>query len=295
MREPRAYYKPTNMDTLLHVYNHCIDMPPGGPSLFGPAEKQLLITILQKYLKKYNLGLLSYNIMGNHFHLIMYCPKEKLTPEEAALAYNSFHSHKAPISADSSYAINLAKNSNNISEFMREVQIAFSKEFNRTRPYERRGAVWFGRFKCQLIDTDQYLFICLYYVELNGVRSGIDKNPEDSLFSSYGHWSSTGKHPNEAFLIKFLEIINSGLSLKGFKQKLELNMKRLRVLDEIKACTVLEQRDLLESKLSGVSDEIRKQYELVQNSMSSSSKLIGDKDYKNRHNSAWKESNKGSP
>ncbi len=294
MRTPRDYYKPKGKATLLHIYNHCVDMPPG-MKLFEEPEKYLFIKILKKYSKKYNLGLVSYHIMNNHFHLLMYCPKEKLTPEEAAVGYNDFHSDKPPISADDPRAINLARNSNNISEFMREIQCAFSKEFNKTRPYLRRGTLWLGRYKSQLIDTDQYFLTCLYYVELNGVRSGFDKNPEDSLFSSYGHWCSTGEHPNEAFMIKFLEIINSKLSLEEFKKKMQLNMQRLKALDELKFCQDPARRDILKSKLSGVSDEIRKQYELVQNNMTSSSKIIGDTNFAKRYNSDWQASNKASP
>ncbi len=36
-----------------------------------------------------------------------------------------------------------------------------------------------GRLKSSLVNTDKYLFCCYRYIELNSVRAGIVKRPED--------------------------------------------------------------------------------------------------------------------
>ena len=36
-----------------------------------------------------------------------------------------------------------------------------------------------GRYKATLIDSEQYLFYCMRYIELNPVRAGMVKHPAD--------------------------------------------------------------------------------------------------------------------
>ena len=46
--------------------------------------------------------------------------------------------------------------------------------------------MWEGRFKSSPISNDHFLLACSRYIEMNPVRSGIVKAPEDYYFSSYG-------------------------------------------------------------------------------------------------------------
>ena len=56
----------------------------------------------------------------------------------------------------------------------------------RINHFERRvGTLWAGRFKCSAIETDRYLLACLRYVDLNPVRAGLVRTPQEYEWSSY--------------------------------------------------------------------------------------------------------------
>lgn len=60
------------------------------------------------------------------------------------------------------------------------------------RQYERSGTLWEGRYKATLIDSEQYLFTCMRYIELNPVRArNMVKHPRNYQWSSY-HANVTG-------------------------------------------------------------------------------------------------------
>jgi len=45
------------------------------------------------------------------------------------------------------------------------------------------------RFKSPTIDEDRHLLMVMAYVDLNGVRAGRDRHPEESEWSSYRYYS----------------------------------------------------------------------------------------------------------
>jgi len=53
------------------------------------------------------------------------------------------------------------------------------------RRHHRTGTLWEGRYRSALIDSDQYLFACMRYIELNPVRAGMTSHPRDYPWSSY--------------------------------------------------------------------------------------------------------------
>ena len=80
----------------------------------------------------YNVSLLAYICMPNHFHLLL------TTPE------------------------------GNLSEFMRHVNISYTSHFNRR--HHRVGHLYQGRYKAFLIDADNYLLEVSRYIHLNPTR-----------------------------------------------------------------------------------------------------------------------------
>lgn len=73
---------------------------------------------------------------------------------------------------------------------MQSVGRRYAHYFNRT--YHRSGALWEGRYKSALVDTERYLLSCYRYIELNPVRAGVVRRPEDYPYSSY-HANALGK------------------------------------------------------------------------------------------------------
>ena len=64
-----------------------------------------------------------------------------------------------------------------VSEYMRNLQAAFARWYNQT--FGRRGRFWADRFKSTLLEDEKQVRDCLLYVELNSVRAGIAKRPEE--------------------------------------------------------------------------------------------------------------------
>lgn len=53
------------------------------------------------------------------------------------------------------------------------------------RSYRRTGTLWEGRFKSCLAQDEQYALMCYRYIELNPVRAGMAKSPQEYPWSSY--------------------------------------------------------------------------------------------------------------
>ena len=51
--------------------------------------------------------------------------------------------------------------------------------------YRRTGTLWEGRYKCCLVDSDDYLLSCYRYIELNPVRAAMVETPGHHVWSSY--------------------------------------------------------------------------------------------------------------
>ncbi|NQZ59078.1 MAG: hypothetical protein HRT88_16620, partial [Lentisphaeraceae bacterium] len=153
---PREKYKPHGEDVCLHIYNHCTEGVLKDYPLGEDEEKRKMVSLLHYYLQKYNIKCLAYSIMSNHlhlcvvikclaysimsnhFHLCVVIKKDPLTCAQMAAAYKKFTRGKFDLAADDDHIKRLQKNSNNISEFMREFQRGFTIWYNRTREFKRR-------------------------------------------------------------------------------------------------------------------------------------------------------------
>ena len=70
---------------------------------------------------------------------------------------------------------------------MRDLQGPFASWFN--RHFDRRGHLWGQRYKCVKLEDWRSLRECLFYIELNPVRAGLCKRPENWKESSaYLRW-----------------------------------------------------------------------------------------------------------
>ncbi|GAB6094614.1 hypothetical protein JCM14469_08660 [Desulfatiferula olefinivorans] len=75
-------------------------------------------------------------------------------------------------------------------EFVREVKQTFSRYYNKIKG--RKGTLWGERFKSLIVEKGETLINCLAYIDLNAVRAGIVKRPEDYRWCSMGYHSQTG-------------------------------------------------------------------------------------------------------
>ncbi len=59
---------------------------------------------------------------------------------------------------------------------MHDLAGTFALQYNRRK--ERTGAYWEGRYHCTMVDSGPYLWACLQYIDLNMVRAGVVKHPD---------------------------------------------------------------------------------------------------------------------
>ena len=76
-----------------------------------------------------------------------------------------------------------ASNPASLSKLPQYVGRRYVPYFN--RKYGRSGALWEGRFKANIIESERYLLTCYRYIEMNPVRAGMVAAPGDYRWSSY--------------------------------------------------------------------------------------------------------------
>jgi REP element-mobilizing transposase RayT len=143
------------------------------------ADEKDLSLFLEKLalsLEIYNVILLAYVCMRNHFHLIVTTPR------------------------------------GNLSEFMRHFNISYTTAYNHR--HHRSGHLYQGRYKAFLIDADNYLLAVSRYIHLNPVRTRIaeGKSAEEKrrILMKY-RWSSLQGYLSPGKRVRFLscsEILN---------------------------------------------------------------------------------------
>lgn len=195
-RKSRNIYKPgvDENGVYLHVYNHCVEGVSREFPL-GDREKEKFLYHLKRTLSLYSIECLSAVVMSNHYHLILYVPKETFSIDEMVKRIIRYKKGKLLPTAKDFYAQRRLEMSNDLSCLMKELQQGFTCWYNKTRGYKRRGTLWEQRFKCSKLADSQALATCLKYVELNPVRAEIVDDPADYRFCTYGIWQQRGRHP----------------------------------------------------------------------------------------------------
>ena len=59
----------------------------------------------------------------------------------------------------------------------------------------RTGTMWEGRFRANIVDSEQYLLACHRYIELNPVRAGMTAQPREYPWSSHRHYAEGRSDP----------------------------------------------------------------------------------------------------
>jgi putative transposase len=113
-------------------------------------DRQRLLELWQEHSQRFQVAIHAYVIMDNHFHLLA-------TPE-----------------TDKGLPL-----------MMQAVGRSYVRHFNLR--HQRVGALWEGRYRSNLIESECYLLTCMAYIELNPVRAGMVAQPTDFRWSSHRH------------------------------------------------------------------------------------------------------------
>ncbi|MEJ2613290.1 MAG: transposase [Candidatus Thiodiazotropha sp.] len=137
--------------------------------------------------------------MSNHVHTLLFIDQktaESWEPQEVVKRWHqlfngSLLSHRfingEPLSPAEYHAVNelitrWRAQLMDISWFMRCLNEPIARQANKDDGCT--GRFWEGRYKSQAILDEKALAICLTYIELNPIRSGIAETPEQSEFTS---------------------------------------------------------------------------------------------------------------
>ena len=115
---------------------------------FDESDYKAYLNWLREALEKYDCYLHAYVLMTNHVHLLL-----------------------------------SSEQSEGVSRMMQYVGRYYVPYVNHT--YGRSGTLWEGRYKASLVDEDDYLLICMRYIELNPVRAGMVDHPGDYRWTSF--------------------------------------------------------------------------------------------------------------
>ena len=186
---------------------HVMSRTCGGEVFFDDVEKEALRRVIWRMAEFSGIKVLTYCLMGNHFHLLAEVPHrqtwlqrfeglegeakllEHLAPSTAAPTWASC-AMNWPICARGMAVLATArldaikKRFCDLSLFVKEVKERFSRWFNKRRG--RRGTLWMDRFKSVLVEgKGEALRTMAAYIDLNPVRAGLVKDPKDYRWCGY--------------------------------------------------------------------------------------------------------------
>lgn len=119
---------------------------------FGEVDRRFYLKCLADAAERRGCAVHAYVLMTNHVHLLV-------TPATAGA----------------------------VSVMMQDIGRRYVRIVNRA--HGRTGTLWEGRFRSNLIDSENYLLACHRYIELNPVRAGIAARPADYRWSSHACYS----------------------------------------------------------------------------------------------------------
>jgi hypothetical protein len=187
---------------------HVMSRTCGGEVFFDDVEKEALRRVIWRMAEFCGIKVLTYCLMGNHFHLLAEVPQRQIwlqrfegpqgeakLLEHLSILYSrayvgllrdelaDLRARGMAVLAEQRLAA-LKKRFCDLSLFVKEVKERFSRWFNKRRG--RRGTLWMDRFKSVLVEGQgEALRTMAAYIDLNPVRAGLVKDPKDYRWCGY--------------------------------------------------------------------------------------------------------------
>ncbi len=182
-------------------FYHCMSRVVDRQLIFGDVEKEHFARLMRQYARFCGIRILTFCLMGNHFHLLIEVPKRPDSPpDDAELLSRIAAIHPAPVIENlrrllSDTSIHTHQKDDlrqrfwrrmgDLSQYLKELKQRFSQWHNLRQG--RRGTLWEERFKSILVGADgSALSTIAAYIDLNPVRAGLISNPASYRWSGYG-------------------------------------------------------------------------------------------------------------
>ena len=190
---------------------HVMSRVAGGQNVFKDTEKEAFRVLMWRMAKFSGVEVLTYCVMGNHFHMLVRVPDqakflrrfagtepgglgEQRLMEHLKLLYSRgylkqlgeeiaelrAHGREADVQRVlERYKARFC----DLSVFVKEVKERFSRWFNKR--HSRKGTLWADRFKSVVVESGACLRTMAAYIDLNPVRAGLVDKPEDYRWCGY--------------------------------------------------------------------------------------------------------------
>jgi len=205
---------------------HVMSRTAGGEMVLGDTEKEAFRRLMWRMAKFSGVEVLTYAVMGNHFHLLAKVPErakflkrfegeggEAKLLEHLSLLYSKAYINgvraelarvrEAGRDAEAEAILEtFRRRFCDLSIFVKELKERFSRWFN--KHHGRRGTLWMERFKSVLVEDGEALRTMALYIDLNPVRAGLVEDPKDYRWTGYGEATGGSKRARRG-LCKVME------------------------------------------------------------------------------------------
>ena len=152
-------------------------------------DRDLYRSMMRERLKAFDVSLLTYCITGNHVHLLLRASE------------NEDHA---------------------ISGFMQSLAGDFAQAYNIRK--ERSGAYWGDRYHATMVDSGEYLWSCMKYIDLNMVRAGVVTHPGEWAWTGYQELMGLRKRYRLLDVERLLELLG-GRKADEFRKNYEVSIE----------------------------------------------------------------------
>ena len=152
-------------------------------------DKDYLLGLIKRLSRLYFVDVLGFAIMGNHFHLVARMhPEDEISNSDIIKRWQDYYGDKVEMPADR--MVEVKKRLCSLGAYVKDIKQNFTRYYN--KKHRRQGFFWGGRFKSMIVQEGSTLVNLLAYVDLNPIRVGIVKKPEDYRWSSLGYHTHAG-------------------------------------------------------------------------------------------------------
>jgi putative transposase len=184
-------------------FYHCISRVVDRRKVFEGKDKEVFRKIMRNLERFMGVRVVTYCLMGNHFHLLVEVPDKgtlkPLSEDELRELLPFLHDcvavetieeelDRAREQGDVAWQAEILdryeRRRGSLSYFLKELKQRVTLYMN--KKLDRTGTLWEGRFKSLLVEGHEMsLMTVAAYIDLNPVRAGLVKKPEDYRWSGY--------------------------------------------------------------------------------------------------------------
>ena len=184
-------------------YYHCISRVVDRRKVFEARDKEIFRKIMRNLERFMGVRVVTYCLMGNHFHLLVEIPEQgtlvPLTEEQLRDLLPLLHEpgavdtilrelDRAAETGDARWQAEILdryeRRRGSLSYFIKELKQRVTLYMNKR--LDRTGTLWEGRFRSMLVEGHEMsLMTVAAYIDLNPVRAGLVKRPEDYRWCGY--------------------------------------------------------------------------------------------------------------